>query len=136
MDPKKLKRGEGIMGPEFPGCVNTGKRPTLYRLPLTPEESKLCGGFRWAVGPNGALGRARKAMIYRAMTHKRQHVTGSDTVRFYRHLRQARARWEQDCAKLREAIGKLREARQAAMVDMQSANRERKIAGAFALSAL
>ena len=41
----RLRKGDGIAGPEYFGCVNSGVRPVLRRLLRTPKPTFLVGSW-------------------------------------------------------------------------------------------
>jgi len=94
---KNLKLGQGICGPEFRGCVNSGVRPAILKSKkLKVWGSRLGRPARYAVGPELYLHDAIQAYLINSNI-KRVWKSGSQEVRFFKTSASARRYFKELC---------------------------------------
>ena len=124
MNIPRLRKGQGIKGPEPVGCFNTGTAPVLFHTILG----------RWLVGPELAVDGARRAILFDRYKHKRTLQFDGRTVHIFSTRAPAVARFQAILA-VRTAERAADVARiRAAHADIISGDPERVARGAVALA--
>jgi hypothetical protein len=88
---RKIKRGGGLVGPEFFGCVNTGSRPTIYR-------SKLGGNWQWIVCREIDLAEAKMCNSFKHTAQRRvidSLESKGQKLYFFRTSKSAFKKWKE-----------------------------------------
>ena len=94
---RKIKRGGGLVGPEFFGCMNTGSRPAIYR-------SKLGTNWQWIVCREIDLPEAKMCNLLKHNAQRRviDSQSKGQKLYFFRTSKSAFNKWNQ-MVKVRKA---------------------------------
>ena len=146
MDVPRLRKGQGVKGPEFYGCFNSGLAPVLMRAqtgedgpdiyvvgpPLRAEEvrekvkiaDKMVREFKFA---------DKDGILPRRIWREKSDPGGAHTVWVFRSRKPAVEKFAELCGKVVEYNAEDRARHEKAISDAKSADPIRRIKGALAL---